>query len=184
MSDGVHPNVIVLVSLKIFDNVAASALYALKSRLGYNQIRSLKRSDYWRLYLPDSRDEEAVETTERLLSKTALFVNPNKHRWTIHLNAEPADLLSTGEGETVAAVLVEEDEDSRAAGVREALVRREDCGPNVEVRHGTWWALYLGDIPYPQARALTEEIAVTRARHQGLLCNPHYQRAVVVVPQR
>ena len=184
MSERAHPNVTVLVSLKIFDNVAASALYALRDRLGYDRVRSLKRSDYWRLDLPDLREGNAVEVVERVVSKTALFVNPNKHRWTIHLNAEPGDLLSMEESETVAAVLVEEDDDSRAAGVREALLRRGDCGASMEVRHGTWWILYLGDMSCAQARALAEEIAVTRARNKGLFCNPHYQRAVVVVPQR
>jgi len=184
MREAAGPRVTVLVSLKIFDNVAASALYALKDRLGYSQIRSLMRSDYWCLSLPEFRDEEAVEVVDRLVSKTALFVNPNKHRWVIHLNADPADLLPKETEETVTAVLVEEDGDSRAAVVQEALLRRGDCGGRIEVRRGTWWVLYLGDMPSGQARALTEEIAVTRARNQGLLCNPHYQRAVVVVPQR
>ncbi|MFH1739734.1 MAG: hypothetical protein ABIH23_12050 [bacterium] len=182
MTEKKCPNVTVLVSLKIFDNVAASALYALKDRLGYNQIQSLERSDYWRLHFPDLTEKTALETVERVVSKTALFVNPNKHRWTTHLNVELGDLLPSKATETVAAVLVEEDDDSRTAGIREALLARGDCGTEVEINHGTLWVLHLGNLPHAQAQTLAEEIAVTRARQQGLLCNPHYQRATVIVP--
>ncbi|HPO07545.1 MAG TPA: hypothetical protein PLZ55_02670 [bacterium] len=173
--------VTMLVSLKIFDNVAATALYALKDRLGYRQIRSLERSDYWRLSLPDLDEKTAVDAIEQIVSRTALFVNPNKHRWEIAANADLIEMVQKSAGGTAAAILVEDEADSRAAGVRDALLAGGNCGSGIEVSHGTLWVLRLGDLPVTEARSLAEEVAVTRARHQGLFSNPHYQRAVVMV---
>ncbi|HOE10163.1 MAG TPA: hypothetical protein PLQ35_01450 [bacterium] len=170
-----------LVSLKIFDNVAATALYALKDRLGYHQIRSLERSDYWRLSLPDLDEQTAVETIEQIVSRTALFANPNKHRWEIAADADPTKMVHKSAGETAAAILVEDEEDARTAGVREALLTGGSCGSGIEVSHGTLWVLRLGDLPLAEARSLAEEVAVTKARRRGLFSNPHYQRATVMV---
>ncbi len=183
MNDTSRPNVTVLVSLKIFDNVVASAMYALRDRLGYDQVRSLSRSEYWRLYFPHLSESEAVSLVDRLVSKTALFANPNKHTWTLHLNAEPENLLPRNGATTLGGVLVEEDDDCVAAAVQESLRRRADCGPKVRVRRGIWWVMDLGETPASQARILAESIAITRARNEGLLCNPHYQQTTIVVSQ-
>ncbi len=174
----------VLVTLKIFDNVAASALYALRDRLGYSRIQSLHRSDYWSLVLHDLDGDRALEAVERVVSKTALFANPNKHRWSTHVNVSLEDLVPREEGTTVAAVLVEDEDDAKAAGVRDALSQRGDLGQMIDVRHGTWWVLHFDGLSREDTLAAVNEIAVTKGRRQGLFCNPHYQRATVLVPER
>jgi len=174
----------ILVTLKIFDNVAASALYALRDRLRCEQIQSLDRSDYWSIQLYDLDEKTAVERIEQVVSRTALFANPNKHRWSIHSNASLVDLLPEKREGSVAAILVEDEDDAGAAELRETLIQRGDLGKRIEVLHGIWWVLHLGNLCPEAARTIAEEIAVTRGRRQGLLCNPHYQRATVLVPER
>ena len=71
------------INLKIPDNVERTALYACKSRLGFDFLASLRRTEFWEIDFPGLSSQQARQTAERFVEKTSLFANPNKHRWRI-----------------------------------------------------------------------------------------------------
>ncbi|MBI1390014.1 MAG: hypothetical protein GC154_16355 [bacterium] len=170
------------VSLKVPDNVARSALTALRRRMGYSSLMDLKRSEFWEIEFPDLTPEQAHSTLDRLTRKTAFFANPNKHRWEIEnagraLNDETEHPAMRG---AQASVLVCDREDGRAEGTLEALQRQLGGTERPSrLQHGVWWDLYFEGVSADDARRMSEEMAPAVERGRGLLANPHYQDHIV-----
>jgi|SRR3989338_2457052 len=70
------------VSLKVPDNVAITAFNALK-RMGYDKLKSLERSDYYKF---DTKDN--AEDFKEKISNVDILVNANKHKYNFELNNE------------------------------------------------------------------------------------------------
>lgn len=167
------------VTLKITDNVAHSAYRTIQKRLGIGTLSSLRRSDFWELGYPGLSFQQALQTTERLVTKTSLFVNPNKHDWFQRGTDQPIEELGLNNFNlsSDAAVLVCDREDGVAESTLEALERL--AGENSEypstLRRGVWWDLTFKGLEPSELMEAAEKIAFTQDRHQGLLANPHYQ---------
>src|SRR3989338_10088068 len=68
------------VSLKVPDNVAITAFNALK-RMGYDKLKSLERSDYYRFDIKDNSED-----FKEKISNVDILVNANKHKYNFELN--------------------------------------------------------------------------------------------------
>ncbi len=164
-----------LVKLKIPDVTALTAFGALRRRMGYADILTgLSRADYYRLELEAPDEAAARPLAAELAEKTNLFVNPNKHIYELRTGPEAA--LPVKEGRHGVQVLVTDPTDGSAQGALAALRRRLGYADQVSgLLKGVLWTLEIvADTPQ-KARGIAEDIAVTRARHRGLLVNPHFQ---------
>lgn len=168
-----------LVKLKIPDVTALTAANALRRRMGYEGVLTgLKRADYYRLETGDADLPAALALAAELAEQTNLFVNPNKHVYEARPGTrEPAEAR---DGRCVTQVLVTDPDDGAAEGMLGALQGRLGYGGRVTgLLRGVLWTLELDCKSGEEARALAEEIAVTRTRGQGLLMNPHFQECEV-----
>ncbi|MDP6548440.1 MAG: hypothetical protein QF917_05855, partial [Candidatus Woesearchaeota archaeon] len=68
------------VSLKVPDNIAITAFNTLK-RMGYNKLKKLERSDYYKFGVKDN-----IEEFKRQISNTDILINSNKHKYNFDLN--------------------------------------------------------------------------------------------------
>lgn len=173
------------VTLKITDNTARTALYTVKNRLGFFSVKDLRRSDFWEFSFPELTMEQALQAAERLVQKTALFVNPNKHKWRL----ETADgsikeqTTATIPASVSAAVLVCDLIDGKAESALDAsrALSPEGEQPASLIR-GVWWDLVFADLPLEEIRQAAEKIALTKSREEGILANPHYQTYQIFYP--
>jgi phosphoribosylformylglycinamidine (FGAM) synthase PurS component len=166
------PDVALLVRLKIPDVTALTAANALRRSLGYQQLRSLTRADYYRLTLAVDSPEAGVELARELAEKTNLFVNPNKHVYEVQTQLGAAD----SQDGHLARVLVTDPHDGSAEGMLAALQGRLGYGDQVTgITKGLLWTLHLDCASAAEARQLAAEMAETKSLEQGLLVNPHFQ---------
>ena len=165
-----------LVTLKIPDVTALTAGNSLRRRLGYAQrLVSLKRADYYRLELDLEAAKPALELVSQLAERTNHFVNPNKHTFTVRA-VEPRLNPPRKKGGFEVEVLVTDVEGDRSADLEQALVNDRLAEGKVKAVHvGVLWTLTLKTDSAAEALETAREIAVTRARDQGLLANPHFQ---------
>lgn len=168
----------IYVTLKIPDNVARTALQAARSRLGFETLAALRRSEFWEFVFPGRESRLALQTATRLVEKTWFFVNPNKHHWRV----VPAD-KTLAEGAVLpvpdpssALILVRDRVDGTAEAVLDALraLVPEEEQPESLAR-GTLWQATFDNLDPGAAREAAERLAVSVSRTQGLLANPHYQ---------
>jgi len=68
------------VSLKVPDNIAITAFNTLK-RMGYNKLKKLERSDYYKFDVKDN-----IEEFKKQISNTDILINSNKHKHNFDLN--------------------------------------------------------------------------------------------------
>ncbi len=167
--------VFLFVSLKIPDNIALTAHHTLKTRLGCTSLQALQRSEFWEIQFLGLSPEQAEQILEKWVQKTALFANPNKHRYKILPSEQSITDMESFLLEKDASVLVCDIEDSKAEGTMEALRGMEEDVNPASLRRGIWWDLQFDEIPQKEIREIVEDIAVTRSRGRGLLSNPHYQ---------
>jgi phosphoribosylformylglycinamidine (FGAM) synthase PurS component len=169
-----------LVRLKIPDVTALTAANSLRRRMGYeNTLVELRRADYYRIGLDVDSVEEAGELATELAEQTNLFVNPNKHVYELR---EPGASMagSAGNGAHDIEVLVTDPNDGSAEAALAALQGRLGYGDKVSsLVKGLLWVLSLRADDRDAAKALAEEIALTRRIDQGLLVNPHFQECAI-----
>ncbi|HCU34080.1 MAG TPA: hypothetical protein DGT21_01160 [Armatimonadetes bacterium] len=165
------------VQLKIPDVTALTASNALRRRLGYQDtLVELRRADYYRLDLNVEHEQAALELATELAERTNLFVNPNKHRYSVSAgSAHPSEPRE--DGLWTVNVLVTDPDSGAGGGVLSALRGRLGYGDRVvDVVAGNLWTLTLRADTREQAEQLAEKLAVTVSREQGLLLNPHFQQ--------
>ena len=178
-----------LVRLKIPDVTALTARNSLQRRMGYAEtVVDLQRADYWKLTLDVASQDDALRLARELAEETNLFVNPNKHTYTLAIAGHRA--LGVGQwtdralakAARPAEVLVKSPEDTSGDDACAALQGRLGYGSKVAgVACGTLWTLLLKADNADAARRIAEEIAVTRRLDRGLLMNPHYQECEIAV---
>jgi phosphoribosylformylglycinamidine (FGAM) synthase PurS component len=163
------------VELKIPDVTALTAAGTLRRRLGYDGVLTeLNRGDYYRISLDVDTQEEALELATEMAENTNIFVNPNKHRYTVFAGRHNAVTVPEA-GETAVNVLVLDPAGGSGSAIADALRDRLGYGETVrEVVAGTLWTIVL-QADDEEARRAAEEITVTKSRTEGLLMNPHYQ---------
>lgn len=164
------------VELKIPDVTALTAAGTLRRRLGYEEtLAELKRGDYYRISLDVDTQQEALDTVAEMAENTNIFVNPNKHRYTVYAGRHNSVTVPES-GQSAVSVLVIDPAGGSGRAIAEALQDRLGYGDVVrEVVAGTLWTLVLEAEDEEEARRVAEEIAVTKSRSKGLLMNPHYQ---------
>jgi hypothetical protein len=170
-----------VVSLRVPDVVAATALRALKERLDFDKtLHGLRRHDYHRLRIDNGDESRAQKLAYALIEKTTTFVNPNKHSYSIKLDdrylvpVKSAPKLPDGVRNVRLLVLPDDDED-RTGAVN--MLRRKLEEPAVSsLSSGVLWELFIRADDDRRARNIALDIAVARERTKGLLLNPHYQR--------
>lgn len=146
------------------DPEAVSAFGVARARLAAGRtLRGLRR-----LRLFEIRGElPARAVLEELLHRSIQFYNPHKERSHLRLDASEPAPLRAGE---LAVLVYERDGERRAAAER---WWRHEIGGTVEVSEGVAWLLAFHDPS--SAEDSTEDLALVRGRHHGLLCNPHAQ---------
>jgi phosphoribosylformylglycinamidine (FGAM) synthase PurS component len=169
-----------LVRLKIPDVTALTAANSLRRRMGYEgKLAELRRADYYRLGLNVPSADEARALATELAEQTNLFVNPNKHVYELR---EPgtSTAQSAANGTHDIEVLVTDPNDGSAEGALAALQGRLGYGEQVaSLVKGLLWVLRLEADDREGAKALAEEIALTRRIDRGLLVNPHFQECSI-----
>jgi hypothetical protein len=163
------------------DLVAHSAFDALVRKMGFqDSLVSLWREDVW-LLAYEADEENAEQTTEMLVEKTGVFVNPNRHR---HETVAPREKLphgrERGRGELGAAVWSYEDPEVRP--VLLAVRERLGVASLRDARRLTlWWPGFSENLTSPDARRdIASSMLATLSRERGLLLNPHYQGSILL----
>lgn len=169
-----------IVSLRVPDVVAATAFRALKDRLGFSAgLHGLRRHDYHLFEITDGDRARAEGLARALIERTTMFVNPNKHSYSIKL--DDRDLVPgmtfpeppAGVHAVSVLVLPLEEDDSDSLD----FLRRKLNEPAVsKVTSGVLWELLIRAGSREEAEATARDITVARERTRGLLLNPHYQR--------
>ena len=165
-----------LVTLKIPDVTALTAANTMRRRLGYaERLTALGRADYYRLELEAESEATALDLVRELAEKTNHFVNPNKHAFTVRPYeqrvAPPAQ-----DGEYEVEVLTTDAESDRSGELEAALTNDRRAQGRVKAVHvGVLWTVRLRAEHAQEAVEMARDLAVTRARGQGLLANPHFQ---------
>ena len=170
-----------VVTLRVTDNEARSALEALQVKMGLREaVRGLARDDVWELTVDASDEDEAVALVSDLVRTTNLFANPNKHRTAIGLPGVAGTPLELDE----VAVLVAERGSDEGTTIIETLT-----GLGVTAVSGArrWsrWRVRMAEPPREGDQALlalVRRIAVTTGRTEGLLSNPHSETSRAVFP--
>jgi phosphoribosylformylglycinamidine (FGAM) synthase PurS component len=177
-----------LVHLRIPDVVALTTRNTLERRMGYGEaLADFRRADYWRLTLDVDSPEAALELARDMAENTNLFVNPNKHSYTVavvprelRVAAATGESAEAGAGPFEVRVLVTSPDDSGGEAACQALQGRLGYGTQAaEVHKGTLWMLSINAGDAQEARRIAEELTITRRIDQGLLLNPHYQECEI-----
>jgi hypothetical protein len=176
---------ILTTALKTRDAVAETAFHTLTHDMGYrNILTGLKREDYWKIELEsglDGRDPGSIMT--ELAEKTRVFVNINKHVYTLH---NENTLHTTGQDSNpektfTVHVLIVNTDDRIAKNALATLHALYTAGRYVRsLETGVVWIMTIRTESNRQAQDIAREIAVTESRERGLLANPHYQNVLLL----
>jgi len=148
-------------------------------------IVGVERAELWRFEVAEAAGAERDALRARLRDaacRAGRYVNLNRDgcEW-----IDGPRRLGGGAAPGVSAVDIwVRDGDGRDPAAL-AWFRAQAAAAVYDLQRGTLWRLYLPTADAAAARELALDIAVTRARRQGLLANPHAQTAEVlyVVPE-
>ena len=123
---------------------ALTAANAIRRRLGYaDTLAELRRADYYCLDLDVDDPDAALEMVRDMAERTNLFVNPNKHAFTVRLLDERGRAVEDDGTHTV-NVLVTDPADASPAGILKSLQEMAAYGDKVQsVRRGVLWTMRL-----------------------------------------
>lgn len=168
------------VALRSADPVALTAEHALTHRLGYSgTLAAVARRDLWRLRLEASGVAEALSLAGSWVTRSNVFVNPNKHVYELAASSG-ADRPGRTSGRTAWVVAWSEPDLEGEAAVR--LIQARFGGSELlQVRKARLWMLrFSASVDADEIGRRAEEIAVARSRLAGLLTNPHFESVAVV----
>ena len=167
----------VLVKLAAPDPWSFTVLDTLRTRLGCESVVGVGRLKAWELTFDMDSEDEALETTRRLLSRTALLANPNRDLWVIRCLGQPVDedfWHMTPRGGSSFVVKVCDKEDMLGNWIHRIVGSRLGITAIRQVGFATIWVIEIeGSEPNPMG--LISEVAVARSWRKGLLVNPHCQ---------
>ncbi|MFQ5808964.1 MAG: hypothetical protein ACE5JM_05025, partial [Armatimonadota bacterium] len=133
--------------------------------------------------------EDALSLATDLAENTNLFVNPNKHSYSVAVVPRElrAAAATEGSGRSAASgepyevrVLITSPDDAGGETTCQALQGRLGYGDKVaDVRRGTLWILTINAADAAEARRIAEQMTITRRIDEGLLLNPHYQECEI-----
>ncbi len=169
-------NITIITEMKTRDAIASSAFHCLVHDLAYNnRIVKLERRECWRIELDLPDLAARMELGRRLAEETKLFVNPNKHLYTVR-TSPPESIIRTGASESsIVHVIVTEREDSAGKGALNQLRSLYRIDRHIDsISFGFLYTLiFAPGVADPMG--LAAEIAQLTDRAHGLLCNPHSQ---------
>jgi hypothetical protein len=184
------------VALRGPDPVALTAQHALTHRLGYaGLLDEVGRRDVWRLTVEASGVAEALAVAGSWVTRSNLFVIPNKHVYELGAGRGPGGPQVAGGGGTPSGGVGRGGRGaSRAAWVvtwSEPDLEGEAAIRLIRARFGgrelggarkalAWLVRFTSRVDPADVLRLADEIAVARARTRGLLANPHFQSVAVV----
>jgi hypothetical protein len=165
-----------LVTRRGVDPAAETAAMALHDLLS-TPVAGVERGELWRFEIdaaaPVGPTREAIE---RAACRAGRYVNVNRDR-TQWLDAPRPYPPAAPPGGSAVDVWVTDDGGADPVALR---YFRAQAGAGVTgVRRGVLWRLWL-PAAAGDPRELAWEVAATRARRQGLLFNPHAQRAEIL----
>jgi hypothetical protein len=167
------------VALRGADPVALTAEHALTHRLGYSGVLAeILRRDVWWIELESSGVAEALALAGSWVTRSNVFVNPNKHVYELTASSG-SERAARAAGRTAWVVAWSEPDIEGEAAAR--LIRARFGGAELcQVRKALVWMLRFGAGVEPsEVEPLAEEIAVSRSRLGGLLTNPHIQSVAI-----
>lgn len=173
----------VLVRQVTRDPVAESAAYALIHNIGESRLLGVRRRDYWCFYW-NAESAEAQQLTEWLLKTSTEFVHPSKHRWQVVVNQPIKTLIPIASPDAWTGVIwVQNSDTTPQKSLCESLkALYPECQSLDSVEQAVWWELtYPADIPVAERNSKLESLAESRSRTQGLLANPQYQQARILL---
>jgi len=175
----------IFVWLKIPDNIAGTAFHTLTHRMGFTSLQRLQRADFWEIRFPGLTPTQAQQTTERWVSRTALFMNPNKHRARVDSTPQGLEEIEAGMVQSGfdASILVCDRIDGKAESVLESIrsLTPEPEQPST-LRRGVWWDLSFTGLSRQKIEEAAQRMAVSVNRQEGLFANPHYQTHRIYLP--
>lgn len=174
---------ILTTALKTRDAVAETALHSLTHDMGYgNILTDLKREDYWKIELETNlggRDSKNILI--ELAEKTRVFVNINKHIYTILDEDSLKTTKEQSDGKYTVFALVTYRDNRVAERALKTLRALYNVGKHVRyLESGVLWIMALKADSINNAQNIAKEIAVTESREQGLLANPHFQNVIIL----
>ena len=172
----------ILVRARGLDPVLVSAEHALRARLGFEgRLARLGRGDLWAV---EACEGDAASLVERLVTATGLLVNPNRHRFVWRALGETGDAADWGSGSLAsgarsrAFILVAPLEARAEEWMITPLARALGERAVTRIERMDLWTMDLTDEEEAAGDA-ARDAATARSRREGLLANPHYQRAAV-----
>ncbi|MCD4653847.1 hypothetical protein K8T06_07910 [bacterium] len=180
---------VLTTKLKTRDPVEATAEHTIRYDLALGEtLNKLTRYDFWEITLADdlglSETEKGhVESVEGILRQlaedTRVFVNPNKHEYSI-ISSENIRAESLSAGIHRIPVSVRSLDDRRGISALKTLTSLYGFGSKVvKVESGVLWMLDILADSIEIAREKAVEIVETRHRCQGLLANLHYETSQI-----
>jgi phosphoribosylformylglycinamidine (FGAM) synthase PurS component len=166
--------IIILVQLKTKDAVAETAFQCLTGDMVYKDtLIKMKRSDFWAIELHPHAQSDLDTLAKHLATETKLFVNPNKHTFTlhhsgdIHLDTRPCtpDCYPVN-------LLVRDRVDTRGTAALNHLHTLYGLNNQIKMVHsGNLWMLDIRAKDSDAATAVANDLACTKNRQNGLLAN-------------
>ena len=144
-----------IVSLKVPDTTAITALQTLH-RIGFDKIKSIKRSDYYKFYF-----EGDLKKFQQEISKVDILVNANKHSCAFSI-----------EKDNSVKILVKNINDD-GSGILSTLKERLGFKNIKKVEKATLWGLGI-EANHEEAFKIAHEAA------KELLVNEHYQENTIL----
>jgi len=178
---------VLITALKTRDAVAATAEHTLRHEMGYGDVLvALARMDYWRVTLTEAPVIETgtapdpADFMAHLARSTRVFVNPNKHTWSIHgPGALASECLEPGRYRVRAVVRSRDDRHGEAAWHTLATLYKMKDRVSA-VQSGVLWSLDITADTLEDARNRARDMLETRHRREGLLANPHYEAIEII----
>ena len=145
------------VSLKVPDNVAITAFNTIK-RMGYDKLKSLERSDYYKFDIKDN-----IEDFKEKISNVDILVNSNKNKFSFsiknNINNKYNNLKKIN-------ILVQDIDNG--TGLLSTLRERLGFGTINKLEKGVLWTMHF------DKKTNAKKIAVDIAKN--LLMNENYQK--------
>lgn len=154
------PTIELFVSLKVPDNVAITAFNTLK-RMGYDKLKNLERSDYYKFDIKNNIDE-----FKKQISNVDILVNANKHKYNFELNNNKNNFKNQKNKDKKINVLIQDIDNG--TGLLSTLRERLGFDNIKNLEKGILWTMFF------DKKANAKKISMDIAKN--LLMNENYQK--------